>query len=447
MPKRQFKDLMRDIPKGRDQSPKNFCILPWNLLELKPTGTVKICCVAAREISIDGKPAIIGRQKFDEIWNSRYMRDIRKAMLKGERLPECEYCRRQDASGIQAPSFRDLNNREWMLRYDTSMDGMIEMARKMGATVKSPPSYLQLSLGNGCNLKCRMCCSDYSDQIERDPVHSKWSPNSPFPPRAEAASWYEDDSFFTDLMANPKLLQKLYVTGGEPMMSVRLQKILDVIVEAGRPTSVDISLNTNGTLANPRILERLELFRNAVLGCSIDAYDPYFEYIRFPGKWNAVRRTLDKFREHPKLIVSVNPTVQAYNALNIVELFQFCDEQELICTPQIMYGPEHLTMLVMPRPARDEAAGRLRSYISSPATTDSQRKNRELAKPIMEYLIQTPEPVALEHLTKEFMVFTNDLDISRGQSFRTTHSTLYNYFASSQFGWCDELRHCGATVM
>src|SRR5262249_39524018 len=158
----------------------------------------------------------------------------------------------------------------------------------------------QLSLGNECNLKCRMCNSDYSNQIEKDSVHSKWAGNSAYPPRDQATSWFKADAFFADLIADPSRVEKLYVTGGEPMMSVRLQKILDQIVEAGRPDNCDIVLNTNGTVANSRLLERLTRFRSAWLGCSIDAYNQYFEYIRYPGKWSVVERTLNKFRDFPK---------------------------------------------------------------------------------------------------------------------------------------------------
>jgi MoaA/NifB/PqqE/SkfB family radical SAM enzyme len=425
---------------------KAFCILPWNHLEIKPNGTVKICCVASRQISIEKKPVSVGKNSFDEIWNSQYMQNVRSAMLDGRRLPECLHCTRHENSNLETPSLRHWQNREWGLRYNTNLDGLIEWARKKGTRLDQAPTYLQLSLGNECNLKCRMCCSDYSNQIEKDPVHSKWVGTSAYPPRDQATSWFESDAFFAELIPDPSRLEKLYVTGGEPMMSVRLQQILDQIVEAGRSDNCDIVLNTNGTVANLRLLQRLTRFRNAQLGCSIDAYGQYFEYIRYPGKWSVIEKTLNKFRDFPKCHVSVNPTIQAYNAMNIAELFQFCDERGLICTPQIMYGPEYLAMLVMPVSAREVAADRLRAYMTSSAANDVQRTNRNYCKVIVDYLEQASVPSNIAQLTREFAIFTNDLDRSRGQDFKTTHAELYEHFIASEFGWCDEVRHLGDVI-
>lgn len=430
---------MEFLLKGVAKLSDTFCILPWIHMEVKPTATLKICCVGAREVQIGGRPATVGEDAFSDIWDSEYMQDVRRAMLDGRPVPDCAYCQQQDASGMT--TFRELNNQEWMLRYQTSLNGLIDYAKQRGTIVNSPPAYLQLSLGNECNLKCRMCNSDFSSKIEKDPVHNRWAPNSTATSREYSANWFKnDDVFVAELFSDPKIIRKLYVTGGEPMLSNRLQKILDLLVDHGTPENVDIVLNTNGTVSNRRTLERLVRFKSAMLGCSIDGYAQYYEYIRFPGRWSTVLNSLDRFKEYAGLIVGFNPTIQAYNALNIDELYRFCDERDLFCSPQIMYGPEHLTMLVMPPAARQSAAFRLQAFITSPATTTNQKQNRELAVPIADYLKHAPQPANFRHLAKEFAIFTNDLDRSRGQSFKNTHKELYDYFISSGVGWTEEVR-------
>ena len=386
---------------------------------------------------------MVGRDAFSDIWNSEHMRRVRRAMLEGKPVSDCAYCYRQEASEVESLRFR--NNREWMQHYQLSKDGLFELAGELGTDVDRAPAYLQLSLGNECNLKCRMCCSDYSSQIAKDPVHRQWAPKSNTVPQDQSENWYKDDHLFLNqLIPEPKVIRKLYVTGGEPMMSKRFEKILNLIIEHGFPGQVDIHINSNGTVCNRRILERLVRFKAVMLGCSIDAYKDQYEYLRYPGKWETVLKTLDAFREYEGINVGVYPTIQAYNALNITALYAFCDVQDLLCTPHIMYGPEQLTVLVMPQAARDVAADRLERFIESPAATEKQKQSRELAVPVADYLRHAAKPNNIRDIVKRFAMFTNDLDRSRGQDFKNTHEELFSHFISSGLGWCEEVQFFGA---
>src|SRR5262249_14154026 len=96
-----------------------FCILPWNHLEVKPTGALKVCCVGSREVQVQGHTAYVGRDAFNEIWNSEHMQNIRLALLQGKPVADCSYCYRQE-SASSAVSLRERNNHEWTLRYQTS---------------------------------------------------------------------------------------------------------------------------------------------------------------------------------------------------------------------------------------------------------------------------------------------------------------------------------------
>ena len=44
-------------------------------------------------------------------------------------------------------------------------------------------------------------------------------------------------------------------------------------------------------------------------------------------------------------------------------------------------------------------------------------------------------------LLREFMLFTNDLDVTRGQSFRSTHGELLELITQTGFRWTDETLH------
>src|SRR5271154_3884787 len=58
-------------PAARD----TFCVLAWNHLQIAPNGTVKMCCIAGEDISDGPRALSLYTDSYEEIWNSRYMRD------------------------------------------------------------------------------------------------------------------------------------------------------------------------------------------------------------------------------------------------------------------------------------------------------------------------------------------------------------------------------------
>ena len=131
-------------------------------------------------------------------------------------------------------------------------------------------------------------------------------------------------------------------------------------------------------------------------------------------------------------------TLQAYNALNIVELFRYLDSIGVDFYAYPVSHPAYLSPIVLPPAARRSAAERLRSY----AAADCLPKNRELILGLAKSLdkVDAPEPFD-EQLMRSFMLFTNDLDITRGQSFQDTHQELLQLIIDAGFPWTDETFH------
>jgi len=119
-------------------------------------------------------------------------------------------------------------------------------------------------------------------------------------------------------------------------------------------------------------------------------------------------------------------------------LSHFCDERDLRCDVRnIVFGPGHLTMFMLPSNARRVAAERLRNYSISPASTENQKANREDAAEVLHYLESSPVETGF---LREFMLFTNDLDRKRNQDFKKVHRELYELFLASGFKWTDETK-------
>lgn len=132
-----------------------------------------MCCMSNEAVTEHGAPMSLSVHTLDEIWNSAYMRNIRRGMLKGERISACDVCYQSEAAS--GHSYRTLVG----LRPFGSPIDQSEVVENLrpGYRVNKHPDFFKLELGNLCNIKCRMCFSCNSSEIERDPVHSKWNDN------------------------------------------------------------------------------------------------------------------------------------------------------------------------------------------------------------------------------------------------------------------------------
>ena len=73
------------------------------------------------------------------------------------------------------------------------------------------PSWLQLDVGNLCNLKCRMCCGYSSSRIDEDLVHRQWNGRAPNEQERlpTGKRWVEDKNFIlTELFRHPEQVKQ-----------------------------------------------------------------------------------------------------------------------------------------------------------------------------------------------------------------------------------------------
>jgi pyruvate-formate lyase-activating enzyme len=420
-----------------------FCVLPWIHLEVVPEGDAKICCVAKEAIRDNGLPMNVARHSLDQIRNSDYLRSVRTALAAGKKIPVCTYCWRQESRG--EGSQREI----WNGMFAKTADAVKERIRSGGDAAEAMPlEYLQISVGNQCNLACRMCNASYSSRIAEDPVHSKWAPRldhvghqvwdgAPQAPRAglpatpgvrpswvDGTAWFEQPEFVEkDMMGIGSSLKMLYVTGGEPLFIPAFDRILDEYVERGYAQEMTISLNTNlfhneGKIA--RALSSLLRFRHCHLAPSIDGHGAVYEYVRYPARWAIVDRNLRTVaamaREHANLSFVLTTVAQAYNCFNLVDLLRYADELGIECRPHVLDGPTHLRPHVLPRHLRARAAEGLHAYAASPGQPGSETTNRAHALRIARYLDGIEDEADIEHQRGTFAAFTRELDDSRKQS-------------------------------
>lgn len=140
-------------------------------------------------------------------------------------------------------------------------------------------------------------------------------------------SWFRHDQLWNDFRANIHDLEHLHFAGGEPLVMPEVLKALEICIETGAASKIELTFNTNVTKIPNRHRQLWPKFKTVNLLCSIDAWGPLNDYIRHPSKWSVIEQNLDLIdREHEQLNLgwaTISTTVQIYNIFHLDELIEY----------------------------------------------------------------------------------------------------------------------------
>ena len=429
-----------------------FCVHPWTDLRLVSEGRAQVCCRYDKGsmVSAHGVPLSLDSSSLDDIWNSDEMRGIRRAMVEGRKVPGCAECYQEEKGGGFSMRMRD--NRQWEAGWLNEERVTIESLQSRAVAgdfrLATLPSNIEIDTGNLCNLTCRMCHDGASSKIGKDAVQTRWTadhrtgtsfhdPDVPAAP-APIRRWRFDREFVRNELIRPDhQVKRIYFIGGEPLLVREIGDALQGVIEAGAAGNIRLAVVTNGTVKDSW-LRHAKHFKSVEIAVSMDGFGPYYEYIRFPGRWTDVIGHLAALKKLPNTSVGGAVTLQAYNVLNIDQLFRHLDSMGVGFFAYPIHFPRYLCASAMPPIVRRLGAERLRSY----AERDCLPHFREMVLGLASQLEPTSDRLDTR-LLRDFMLFTNDLDKSRGQSFKATHGELFDLIAESGFTWTDETLHAG----
>ena len=382
-----------------------FCAMPWNSIATTATGNYRVCCNSNPNKNVivgeDGKAAKIFKVKPSEIWNSETYKTIRKEMLAGIQPDMCERCFKEEAAGIK--SARQNWNNKW---YDKDKEYTVESNLDI--------EYVDLRLGNLCNLKCRMCnpysSNQWIDEWNTVVKTAKLAPNFPLTveeaDRLGSMTWPEDTRTWDSIIEIADSIEEIYLTGGEPTLAIEQYKLFDILIEKGLSKKIKLKYNTNLTNIPKKMIEYWSHFRTVQLNASIDAHGELNRYIRYPTAWSSVEKNIDKFLSMPNVQVQIHCTVQMYNILNLKELFDWI-KNKTSSPPylNILNHPVCLNIQTLPTELKKLAEDRLVDYLDWPKVKET-----------IAYMNTTDTS---DHID-EFNKYTEALDESRNESI-TTH--------------------------
>ena len=290
-----------------------FCVLPWLSLEASPVGTVRPCCLAIDEIEdSNGNKYKLANTSLIEIQNSTAMKTLREDFLAGKKPQSCRRCWNEERAGRTSKRMHTLDRLKHMIDTDVSWtsDAM-------------PLMFLDLKLGNICNLKCRICGSWSSSQFAAEEIrfNRKEETRSSFAYQMlKDGAWpRESAEFWDDLDQHLDNIRYIEFTGGEPFMIKEHFQLLQKLVDTGRAAQVEIHYNTNGTQYPEEGEAIWKHFKHVEIALSIDDVEQRFEYQRSNAVWTDVVANTERFRQLRSR--NSNITLQACCTINVFNVY------------------------------------------------------------------------------------------------------------------------------
>jgi MoaA/NifB/PqqE/SkfB family radical SAM enzyme len=303
-----------------------FCVLPWISLETSPVGTVRPCCLAEDEITNNaGEKFDLNTATFPAIQNSQYMRKLRQEFIDAKQPQTCRKCWREERSGRTSKRMHTLDRLKHMLPVqDWTIDA-------------GPLMFLDLKLGNICNLKCRICGSWSSSTFAAEelaqlsPGEDKKS-NHHYRMLKQGAWPRENKSFWSEIDQVVDQIRYIEFTGGEPFMIQEHFDMLQGLVDRGIAGQIEIHYNTNGTQWPEQGESIWRHFKTVEIAFSIDDVGARFEYQRSNAVWSEVETNLARFKQlrarNANVQLQVCTTVNVFNVLYLEDIANWINQQD-----------------------------------------------------------------------------------------------------------------------
>jgi len=328
-----------------------FCVLPWVSLEASPIGTVRPCCLATEEIRDNlGNKFDLNNASLNDITNSNDMNRMRKAFLNGWKPDVCKRCWSEEDAGRTSKRMHTL-------------DRLKDILKKETIWTEDPKDlyFLDLKLGNICNLKCRICGSWSSSTYagEELKVLPKSERKTSFHREmVQKGAWPRNsETFWKDLKEHVDTIRYLEFTGGEPFMIKEHFEFLNTLIDMNVSQNIEIHYNTNGTIY-PKEAENIWYhFKHVEIAFSIDATKERFEYQRTEAKWNEVEANIAKFKtlreQFTNISLQVCSTINIFNVMYLDELAEWIDKQgfDFVYWNMLHDAPVH-SIISLPKEAK-----------------------------------------------------------------------------------------------
>jgi hypothetical protein len=295
--------------------------------------------------------------------NSELHQRVRSQMLAGEESPECQLCWDEERAGLPSKRLHMLKHYPIDIIQNTQ-SGLIN-------TEEFPLEYIDLRFGNLCNMKCRSCGpSDsslwYDDivaisgkdtfEFYSSTTYQLKQINNTWTLKNDDFLWYQDEKFWDMIKHVVPNVNRLYLTGGEPLINKAQWRLLDLCIELGVSKHIVLEYNSNMTLIPDNAFTVWSQFKEIHIGCSIDAVGDLAYYMRYPVQWDDVRDNVFKLGNATcsNLLAKFSPTISVFNILELLTMADWLRENRMpnirpVPSFHILEGPYYQNIQILPK--------------------------------------------------------------------------------------------------
>lgn len=370
---------------------KIFCIVPWMEVHIDADGTYGTCGAQSMkkrfsDMGDDQAKYNVATMTIDEFVESEYQRRCRKNMILGKPNSLCEMCYHEETVSGESKRTRELTKSSishinFYPSFNESPDKeLFELARVDNNinTAKGKPNSFHLSIGNECNLSCKMCSVESSSGVatilRREGLYS-----GPI-----IRAWSKDEEVWNrvaNYITSNENIQFVHIIGGEPLLSPRFEDLIDRLIAAGQ-TNIYLGFTTNGTLISDRILNKLSSFRYVDVGISIETSDALNNFIRSGSNIDVILKNIDKYLEYrDTLNITIRAVPSALSVHTLDDLYRWCIPRKLDILTNILCSPAHLQIRHLPDDIKDRLLTRYSAWeFSPPAPIEAHHRNSSMYK-------------------------------------------------------------------
>jgi len=448
-----------EVKKKLDGVGCGFCLAKWTQVTLHlGTGMTHSC----HHPSPHKIPLSELKRNPTALHNTNFKKTRRKEMLEGKRPSECNYCWNVEDNSTSFSDRVFKSTEPWSLsEFDKIKDSYWR--------ADFNPRYVEVSFGNACNFACAYCGPQYSskwvEEIEkyggyntthkfnsiddikaRDQMPYKQSEHNPY---VEAFwKWWPD--LYPDL-------HTFRMTGGEPLMSKDVFRVLEYIQENWEQNP-NISLAINSNLGVPdKLVDKFiaiakdlcdnNKVRELIIFTSVEATGNQAEYTRYGLKYEKFWTNVDKIlTELPRVTINVMATFNALSVFTYGDLIDRTFEVKkkhangqrywtsaIQLDTSYLRWPTFLSVKILPEEHKElilDAAKKALYYGIKTFTHDNYGfSNIEIQKMkrLYDYAIGTSD-FQLEKFRKDFVNFVDDYDKRRNLNFKETFPELVGMY-------------------
>jgi sulfatase maturation enzyme AslB (radical SAM superfamily) len=337
-----------------------YCPFPWLHFSAHTDGTMRICCNTitndgGRIYKDDGSKWMLSQIENPlDYYNSQQLKQIRLDMIQGKRPDICRGCFMvEDAGG---PSVRTTVNKTYPL--EQVIDNTDKDTGSLNALdIKS----LDFSWGNKCNLKCKMCHPNASDQlIDEFKTLNIIKDTSQYININLEWGFEKLKLVFEKIIDN---VEEILVTGGEPMVNNEFYQFCLFLIERDVAKNITLKFHTNLTITPSKFFNIWKHFKCIRPNISIDAVGPLYEYVRYPGKWDIVSSNIDELISYAQdidIYIDVHTVFSSFNAHGIPDLIEYFsrygDNKFISAFPYTIWvdNPSYASSQVLPKHVKND---------------------------------------------------------------------------------------------